>query len=198
MTGRGHKGFTLVELVVSLTLLSVIVGAVVGVTLGMQRGYVRQRETVTAEDALRIAETTIATILRSAGANPRDLSGGSAPRLEPNPLNHATFDNLRVVADFNPADGNMNGDLEDVQLWVANDTLFVRWKAATAGGVAAPVAYPVRSVLFQYYANDGTLLTSVPQVVGATRVKVTLTAPRHNRPTVLTRREIWVYLRNRR
>jgi hypothetical protein len=99
-----------------------------------------------------------------------------------------------VVADFNPSDADVNDPLEDVQVWALNDTLFVRWQA---GAAAAPVAWPVRSLLFQF-DSSGTILATNAAARTATRVRVTLQAPRHARTAVLARRDTWVYLRNRR
>lgn len=194
MKPHSRAGFTLIELLVTLALLAVVAGAVVAVVLTVQRGYIRQREIVRAEDALRAAETMLLTALRTAGANPYRMTGASAPQLVSNPLAHASNDNVRVVADYNPANGSTADPLEDIAFWVASDTLFVRWQT---GGTAAPAAYPVRSIVFEYYLRDGTLATTSTQIAAANRVKFVLTAPSHDRPSVLTRRERWVYLRNR-
>lgn len=196
MRRLGRAGFTLTELMISLGLLSVVLASVMAVVLSMQRGYVRQREAARTEDALRAAETAIVTILRTAEANPSGIKGFNAPRILANPLGHATFDNVRVVSDFNPPDGDVADRLEDVLLSIANDTLFIRWQAGAGTGV--PVAYPVRTLLFEYYATGGTVPLTAAQIGTARRVKLTLTAPRHSRTTALARRETWVHLRNRR
>lgn len=195
MSIRTRSGFSLIELMISLTLLTVVLGAVVRVTLSMQRSYVRQVEVSGADDALRAAESSVLTLLRTAGANPFTITGASAPQLHPDPLGHGAFDNVRAVADFNPADGDTNDMLEDVIVSVASDTMRVRW---LAGGTTDAVAYGIRALQFQYYASNGVALTTVTQAALATRVKVTITAVSHNRPVVLTRRELWLTLRNRR
>jgi prepilin-type N-terminal cleavage/methylation domain-containing protein len=194
MPGQARAGFTLIELVISLTMLSVVMTAMIGTMLSMQRGYVRQRETARSEDALRHAELTITSILRSAAANPRNIpAGADLPRIDPL-AGAPPFTSLRVLSDYNQADGNVTGPLEDVQVWAATDTLFVRWQA---GQPAAPVAFPVRSLLFAYDSNGTALVTSASVMRAATRVRITLTAPRHSQSNVLARRDTWVYLRNR-
>lgn len=179
---------------VSLALLGVVMASVIGVVISMQRGYVRGREVARAEDAVRVGEMTLGSILRMAGANPMNITGAAAPRIEANPLGSATFDNVRVVADFSPPNGTTDGMLEDVLVWVQSDTLYVRWQA---GQVPAPVAYPVRSLLFAYDSSGTALTTTTDVARAANRVRVTLSAPRHSRTGALTRREIWVHLRNR-
>jgi prepilin-type N-terminal cleavage/methylation domain-containing protein len=198
-TERG--GFTLVEVMIALTMLAIIMGGVVSVMMSMQRGYIRQREVARSEDALRVAELTITRILQTAGSNPTNIPSTdvNVPRIDPY---SAPFDSLRVVANFNPVDNDTADPLEDVIVYVLNDTLFVSWQRGTA---PAPVAFPVRSLLFQY-DSSGTILNTttgavtVPGVIprAANRVRVTLQAPRHNRNNVLARRDTWIYLRNRR
>jgi prepilin-type N-terminal cleavage/methylation domain-containing protein len=200
MSNRNPRGFTLVEVMISLTMLAIIMGGVVSTMTSMQRGYIRQREVAQSEDALRVAELTITRILQTAGSNPRNIPSTDAnvPRIVPYT---APFDSLRVVADFNPVDNDTADPLEDMLVYVLNDTLFVSWQRGTA---PAPVAFPVRSVLFQY-DSAGTILATTaggvltPGVIprATTRVRVTLEAPRHNRTNLLARRDMWVYLRNR-
>jgi type II secretory pathway pseudopilin PulG len=194
MGTRKRWGFTLVEVMISLTMLAAIMGGVVSVMMSMQRGYIRQREVARSEDALRVAELTITRILQTAASNPLNIPSTAAnpPRIDPLA---APFDTLRVVADFNPVDGDVNDLLEDMTVYALNDTLFVRWQN---GGAVAPVAFPVRSLLFQY-DSAGTILND-PVIIrrAATRVRITLQAPRENRNNILARRDTWVYLRNRR
>lgn len=192
----GRAGFTLAELLVSLVLLGIVLTSVMGVVLSMQRGYVRQREAARTEDALRVAETAIVTIMRTAGSNPRGILGFNAPRILASPRGHTTFDEVRVVSDFNPPDGDVADRLEDVFVSIANDTLYIRWQAGV--GVGEQVAYPVRSLLFEYYTAAGTVPLTAAEIGLARRVRFILTAPRHSRTTALARRETWVYLRNRR
>jgi len=201
MHPRGRKGFTLTEVMIALTMLAVFMGGVVSTMVSTQRGYTRQREIARTEDALRVAELTITRILQTAGSNPRNIPAANVnvPRIDPF---SAPFDSLRAVADFNPVDNDTADPLEDVLVYVLNDTLFVSWQRLTP---PAPVAFPVRSLLFQYDSagtilNTPTGIVTTPGVIprAATRVRVTLQAPRHNRTNVLARRDTWVYLRNRR
>ena len=187
-----RAGFTLIELMISLTMLAIVLGGLTTVMVGMQRGYTRQRETARSEDALRNAELTISSLLRYAGANPRNIgTGASFPRIDPF---EPPFDSLRVLADFNPADASVASLLEDVLVFARNDTLYVRWQA---GAAVAAVAWPVRTLLFQFDSSGTILATNVNAVRAAKRVRVTLEAPKHSRTTELARRESWIHLRNR-
>ena len=193
MEGRARThGFSLVELIISMALLSVVVIAILNTVLTTQRMYIVQATTTRAQESLRSAEFTIGRVLRTAGADPL-LTGTTL--VDPDPLVRGEFDNLRVVSDFNPPDGDTDDILEDVLVWVGSDTLWIRW---SAGGESQPMSYPVTSLEFRYFANDGTELTTATDVAsGAIQALFTLVAPRDPRSTAVERRESWVYLRNR-
>ena len=191
---QNRRGVTLVEMLVAFVLFGIVMGAATSVTLSVQRNQSRQREIVRSEDALRVAQTTIATIMRTSAANPRSMTGSGAPRIEANPLGHGTFDNVRVVSDFNPPDSDVSDMMEDIQLWTASDTLFARWQA---GGAATPIAYPIRSVVFEYYNAAGAIIPLAANVNTAVRVRATIVSLRHTRADANTTRTLSIYLRNR-
>ena len=193
MTGERSsraRGFTLMEVMIALALLTVVMGSLFTLIIRAQREYVRQREAVRAHDGLRVAEGAIASVLRSAGADLYERGGAS---IDPDPLGRGEFDNLRVISDFNPADGDTADLYEDVQIWIRGDTLKARWQA---GEAARPMVVPVRSLRFWYYAQDGTEITD-PDLVGeATRARFRIETPKDARTGTHERREAWVYLRN--
>jgi len=168
---RCASGFTLVETLIVLVLSGVITTALVSLlTNSGQREYTRQRDIDRSQDALEVTETVIRGVLRYANADPYSVGGNL---LDPDPLGHGTFDNVRVLSDFNPPDGDFADMLEDVQLWVSADTLFVKWEGS---GAQLALAYPVKQLQFEYYASDGSLQTTQAGVASAVRVKVSITA----------------------
>lgn len=191
LSGR-NEGFSLVEMLITMTLLSVIMGAMFSVIVQTQQEYVRQQEALTAEEILRAVEQTLTVIVRSGAADPRatGLTG-----FDPDPLNRGRMDNIRVVSDFNPADGDLQDPLEDVILQRLGDTVFVQWQRNTP---VQPLAYPVTDMLFEYYAADNSRLTTRAQISSATKIRIILLARSRTRSNALDRREAWVYMRNRR
>ena len=186
-----RMGFTLVEMLISIVLLSIIVGSLTSVVVSSQRDYDRQQHIGRSQDNLRAAENSIVTILRSAKADPYET--GSA-LLDPDPLNHGTFDNVRVVSDFNPADGDFADPMEDVLFYLDGDTLKVRWQSGTD---ALSLAYPITYLDFDYYDTAGSPLTDAATITAsATRAKVTIVAEKGPRTDALDRLESWVYMRN--
>ena len=186
-----NYGFSLLELVVSVLLLGLILGSLFGAVISVQQSFTRQQATLRSQEALRAGEMIIANILRTARADPNDTGGGL---LDPDPLNVGVYRYLRTRADFNPPDRDFNDTLEDVTVGVSNDTLYVRWQF---GGGIQPLAYPVDSLLFEYFNDAGTALTTNAQVSGATKVRLTLVAAEDPLSGSVERRVSWIYLRNR-
>lgn len=192
---RRRAGFTLPELVVAITLLIVVVGAAVGLLVSTVRGMTSQREVTSTEDGLRTFENVISQALRAAAANPWELTVANRPRIEPNPLNRATWDNVRLLSDMNPADRDMLDNLEDVQFDLTNDTIYVRWQS---GATKAPLVAPVSRLLFEYFQADGTTpITTAANIALARQVRITVEAPRKVGSSQLVRRQWTVQLRNR-
>jgi prepilin-type N-terminal cleavage/methylation domain-containing protein len=190
MKRHPRRGFTLIEALMALGLLAVVGTALTSLVLRTQRDYVRQRERVQAEETIRSVESLLNRVLRTARVDPRRLNIG---RLDADPDGSGVFDDLRVRSDFNPVDGDVADPLEDVLIRVENDTLRVRWQAM---GATEAAAYPVRSLRFFYHATDGTALTTPATAATAKRVRIVITVPGIDDPTLLRRRETWVYLRN--
>jgi prepilin-type N-terminal cleavage/methylation domain-containing protein len=189
-----RAGFTIVEVVVAVLLLAIVMVALFGTIMQVQRDYARQRDTIRAVETLRYVEGVITGLLRTAENNPRTMDS-TLLRLDVNPLNRPAFDNIRVRADFNPADGDSNDPLEDVLLSAANDTLYVRWRA---GAALEPLAYPVREMRFEYFSAGGVPLTTRAMADSAKRVRFRLAAPAGGALAPTTyRKDVWVFLRNR-
>lgn len=196
---RGRAGFSLLEMLVSTVLLMAVMTALGTTMVVQQRDYISQRYWRRADEAARSALAVVETAVRNAGANPRQIatlftSLTPPGSLHPNPLAAGQWNNVQVRADFNPTDGDVLDLYEDVRVWAANDTMFVRW---IAGGAAEPVAMPVRTLAFQYFRHDGSQVTTLGTIGEATRVRVTVTAPVGLTGTRTLRRSGWVYLRNR-
>lgn len=188
----GRRGFSTPEMMVALVIATILFGGMTGAVVSLQQSHRYQRDAVRDEEALRAAERVITTALRTAGADPR--RAGLAV-IDPDPLGHGVYDNLRVVADFNPVDGDGADLLEDVLIHVANDTLFVRWQA---GGAPMPAAYPVRALRLRYFDRNQTALTTAADVqASAVRVEFTLAAPADPATGIAREAKSWVFLRNR-
>lgn len=182
-----RPGFSLVELLISLLILAIVLGSVLGLANSAIRAQTRNQQAVRADEALRAAESLIVNIMRSAGADPMKTGN---PEWLPDPLAHGTFDNVQVLADYNPPNSSTGDPLEDVLIYLSGDTMMVRWQT---GGTAQPAAFPIDSLQFDYFSGNGSALTTAAEADSATLVRVTLAAT----TSIGTRRvQTWIFLRN--
>lgn len=188
MTTHPRRGFTLIEMMVSMTLLVIVMSSVFGVMAQSQREYAAQREVVRARETLQGIEILLTRVLRSGRADPRQVGVGL---LDPDPLDNGVFDNIRVVSDLN-GDGLTNALMEDVEVRLEADTLWMRWQS---GAAEQAVALGVTGLEFEYYALDGTLQTTLAGAAVAPRVKMAVAVRRPDAGGLL-RRESWVQIRN--
>jgi len=192
MKARNRAGFSIMEVMVAMAIFTIVMASLMSVVINLQKRYVDQRERVRAQESLRVAQMTLAPILRAAGADPKS-SGLTSVDVDPNA--DGIFNDLRVKTDFNPIDGDVNDVLEDVHVYVSTDTLWIRWQA---GAAAQPLALPTKNLLFEYYGNNGAKMLTAYETVGATRARFILESPRDARTNQLERTEAWwVNMRNR-
>lgn len=189
---KAREGFSLVEMVIALTISSLVMATFFGTIANMQKQYRGQRDTRMAEESLRTAEQVLRTILQTAAADPM-LTGQAL--LDPDPMGNTGFDDLRVRSDFNPADGDFTDALEEVRVKVQADTMFVQWSSS---GSYQPLVYPVRSITFEYFDAAGTPLTTAATAANAKSVRFTISAPESPVSNILRSRQTWVFLQNRR
>lgn len=190
---KARDGFSLVEMVIALTISSLVIAAFFGAIANMQKQYRGQRDTRMAEESLRTAEQVLRTILQTAAADPM-LTGQTL--LDPDPMGNGTqFDDLRVKSDFNPPDGDFLDPLEDVRVRVQADTMLVQWSSS---GSYRPLVYPVRSITFEYFDAAGAPLTTAATAAAAKSVRFTISAPESPVSNILRSRQSWVFLQNRR
>ncbi len=186
---RRRAGFSLAEVIVAMTLLAVVTGALMKTIVGVMRSYGDQTQAARSSESLRAAELLVTRSLRQARADA--LNSGNAT-INPDPTSTGSFDNVRIRSDLN-SDGDVDDQLEDVRIRVLNDTMFVKWYGS---GPEQAAAYPVRSLQFEYFNTGGTAITTSGAIPNATRVRLTIAVPKEPGSNVLVRRQSWVYLRN--
>ena len=156
-SGRGQEGFSLIELLLVCVILTVILGIIMVVVSGLQANYSERRARVEQLNDGSAVLDLITHIVRVAGANT------TGQFLTPTGSNQ-----LRIKADWNPLDGNLNGQYEDITFFVSNKTLFIRNEVTN---VQTELVSNVNSLTFAYFKADGNT-TSIPSEIS--RVKITL------------------------
>ena len=188
MKHHRRRGFTMLELVVALTITSVVLAAISATVVGAQREFARQRSAGKAEETVRAVESLVTRVLRNGRADPKGTGNG---KINLDPLGRGSWDNIRIRSDFNPTDGDFADPLEDVLLSQMGDTVFVRW---TAGGATERFAYPVTLFEVEAYKLDGTIVLDTAQAGAVQKIKLKLKVPRGSDDVIW--RERWIILRN--
>jgi type II secretory pathway pseudopilin PulG len=168
---RRRAGFLLIELMIAMTLLSIVMSSVVSMVISVQKDYARQRKFSEGMSALRNSQLVLDRLFRTAGADPNNINVIGIVA-QPNGAG-----SVRIRADFNPADGDVADPLEDVQVELAGGEMRIRWEAT---GTVTPLVNPVSALTFEYFRRDGTQLTNLPHADSAKRVRITITSPIQN------------------
>lgn len=187
---KARDGFSLVEITMSLLLLSFLIAGLGSLVVRTQQQYNDSLRTQRVSEALRTAENAIATLLKMASADPYNT--GSAG-LTVDYLGRARLDNFRARSDFNPADGVFTQMFEDARVYVASDTLYIQWSGTME---AQPVATPVNDLLFEFYDANRVLIAD-PALIPATAVTAKVMLETVGATAAANyRSETWVFLRN--
>jgi prepilin-type N-terminal cleavage/methylation domain-containing protein len=163
-----QRGFTIVELLVSMVVSLLILGGAVSLTSQVQNGYRRQMEEVAAEQEGRYALDWVSRLIRAAGNNPYNIMTGDCPAagtafsgliVDPNSDN--VHNDIRIQTDSNPPDRLLGGALgactqgnEDVTVSYDATTRSITFLDNNLGGGATIRTEPVITSL-QFIYRDG-------------------------------------------
>ncbi|UCF21202.1 MAG: hypothetical protein JSU87_07395 [Gemmatimonadota bacterium] len=173
----GRTGFGTLGMIIALALLGFTLVPVLGTVVTAQRGIMRSRERARAAASVRYAHLALTRLMRIAGSSP---IGPHIQGLDPDPLRDGIFDDIRLRADYNPPDGDIEDPGEDLTFYLRADTMFVR---AGIDGAEEPYLIGVDSLAFAYFEWDGTPITDPARVTErAVEVHVTVRASGEDRP----------------
>ncbi len=165
------KGFTLMELLVTVVVMGVVLGIVGQILVQTQTVYLNQREMIRAQQDVRFALHTFVRLLRMAGNDPLETPIGFQA-IDPDPDGNTIWDTIRIRADWNPADGDLADPDEDVRFTVNNNILLIQQASD-----ASPVEFlpNISAIQFQYFDDDGNVIADpVTDSDDIARVQVTV------------------------
>lgn len=140
-TSRGRRtGFTLVELLLAMTLTGVVGVAAVRLFVAQHQAFVRQGEGIRRTQNARAGFDLMTREMRNAGYDPRGTAAAGVTTWSA----HA----FGWTADLD-ADGTADDDGEQVEYRLAEDGTLIRRE----GGVDVPVAEHVTELAFAYFAD---------------------------------------------
>lgn len=185
--GRRHPGalrertagFTLIELLCVTVILLITMGLTAAMLTSTQRAYGAQRDRVETTLQARAAADMITRLVRMSGNDPFSLN--YAPAIFADPDGNAAWDSIRVRADWNPADGDLDDPYEDITFTVVNGQL-LKQEPSDGGG---PVLFAdnIQSVAFAYRDTNNNAIANPVTNAGAIAF-VTLTVNTRNTQSV--------------
>ena len=162
----------MLELMISSVILSLVLGTVMMILTTIQRDYLSQRQLMEVQTNTLLALDNLVRLIRVAGSDPENISGLTP--LDADPDNNDVYDSIRVQADWNPADGALDDDYEDVTFTTANDVLMIQ---NPSSATAVAFLEGINAIAFTFLDSAGATIadpeTNVDDVV---LVRITITS----------------------
>jgi prepilin-type N-terminal cleavage/methylation domain-containing protein len=151
---KKQNGFSLIELMIAMTISLILLATVSTVLTGIQKEYNNQRPRLEAIHNVNTAMDTIVRVVRMAGTKPPQCTSLNLTALTPSvPDANGYYTKLRIQADWNPADCAVTGTEEDVTYSVSNGTLY-----EDAANTKAFVD-KINALRFKFYNSTNTLIS---------------------------------------
>ena len=165
-----QAGFSMIELLISTVIMSIVLGMVLQILVSLQQDYLDQSEILEIQTNAVTSLDTMVRLVRMAGSNPENIA---VTALDADPDGNAAYDSIRIQADWNPADGALDDDYEDVAFTTSNDVLMISEQGVTA----TPFLEGINAIAFNYLDSAGAAIADpVTNVDDIVTVRITLTA----------------------
>jgi type IV pilus assembly protein PilW len=170
------SGFTLIELIIAMSLGLIVLGSLYGVFTMQNRTASVQEQIADMQQNARAGLEILMRDIRMAGYNPSKTipwTSGTAPA-----ITAATANSLSMVADLN-GNGNTATDASNLEETITYDLYHdngVSCLGRTANGTRQPVVEHIESLAFVYYDRDGSALSIPPALSSVRKIQATITA----------------------
>ncbi len=147
-----RRGFSLVELMISLAIFGVIMGVVFGFLVGARNSYSDTRERVQYQQSMRAVMSLMTREVRSTGCDPSSVGFES--------FGIATTASMQCSMDLN-GDGDVTDSGPDESITYTYNAVsgeLVRFD----GALAMTILRGLNSLTFTYFDANGTVLGAVP------------------------------------
>jgi prepilin-type N-terminal cleavage/methylation domain-containing protein len=165
---RSTAGFSLIEMIISMSLLSLLLTSVFSLVWRIEKGYAHEKRVSEMQQNQRYGLELITKALRNAGNNPEGIA---LNKIDLDPDGNHQQDSIRIQSDFNPPDGDIQDSGEDVQFRVSGNCLMFR--NGPPGSLEVAVLGSVQSIAFTAQDDQGNPTADINLM---STVTVTLTA----------------------
>jgi type II secretory pathway pseudopilin PulG len=146
----GEAGFSLIEMLIVMTIMIIILGVLGSVVSGVETIYAQQRPRTEAINNANAAMDMMTRLIRLSGNN---LSGTG---ITPGSTGaDGLYHTIRIQADWNSVRGGLTGTYEDSTFSLSNNSLQI------VDGANSQTSFidNIGSVTFTYYDNTNTLIS---------------------------------------
>ncbi len=142
------------ELLTVTAVLVVVLGLVGSVMITFQRVYMSQQALIDASNNARVALDLMLRLARVAGNNPEKIT---FEPIHPDPDGNTQMDSIRLRGDWNPGDGDISDDYEDMIFTTSNGVLYIQ---RPSDGSPVEFVDRVESLTFSYKDDAGADISS--------------------------------------
>ena len=176
MTLSSERGMTMVELLVSSAVMLTVLSVSTTVMTRSSTMFTQQRAALDGRNSAAASVDLLTRLLRQSSCI--SATAVYCQSIFPDWDGNGVFDSVRVRADWNPRDGDLNDAYEDVVFAVADGIL---WKQEPSDALPVSFGDRVESLRFTYTnQNGGPLANPVarPDLIGGVNVTIVTTAGR--------------------
>jgi prepilin-type N-terminal cleavage/methylation domain-containing protein len=156
-----QNGFSLIELLISMVIVSIILGILSSIIWGVNKSYAVHRPRMESVSDANAALDIMARLIRMAGNNPNAIAGLQG--IDPGTAVSGQYNTIRIRSDWHgnttsgPPDGDTNDSFEDITFTVVSGQLLKQENPADT----APVEFldNVDSIRFTYFDTNNTPIT---------------------------------------
>ena len=178
-----EQGFTLVELMIAVGIITAVMGATAMMATQIQQGYGTQLDDAAAEQEARYALDWIARDLQSAGSDPyRSIADGDEIRVDPNG-GMDTDDSIRITADINPPDGLLGAGEDVVIAFDAANGVITRQDLLAVDPTAQVMTESLFTDVSFTLLDEARAMTASPLLAAFIQVQVTTRSAGRNAAT---------------
>ncbi len=144
------RGFSLAELLIVTAVLIVVWGLIGSIMFTIQRQYKSQQALIDASNNARVVLDLMLRLARVAGNAPEE--NNHFEPIHPDPDGNSQMDSIRLRADWNPGDGDIDDAFEDMVFSTSNGVL---WIQRPLDGSPVEFVDRVESLTFAYKDRNG-------------------------------------------
>jgi Tfp pilus assembly protein PilW len=170
---KNIKGFSLLELMIVMTILIVILSLLSAIVGSIQSSYAQQRPRTEAINNATAAMDTLVRLIRGSG-NQLSTTG-----INPDPDGNGLYDSINIQSDWNPVNGAATDAFENITFTIRNGTTCTQCvlnKQEASDILPVPFLEDIGAITFTYYTSSNTLISNpVTNNSQIALVKITLT-----------------------